>query len=184
MDGTDWVRRQRAVGKPAAAVFRVHPCCPATPLFETSATTQITRIYDVITVKTTIRSNLRVTFQHSVALVNDLICRVTVQFLIAPVDGWTSKRNKMQQLWWRPITAAAQYKAWTVFARSNAMIVGSNPTQGMGVCVLFCVGSGLATGWSPVEWVLPSVYRIKKRKKRPRSRRSTLDGQPDRQIDR
>jgi hypothetical protein len=30
-----------------------------------------------------------------------------------------------------PITVAAQCKAWTVFARSNAGIVGSNPTQGM-----------------------------------------------------
>jgi hypothetical protein len=44
-------------------------------------------------------------------------------------------------------------KAWTVFARSNSGIVGSNPTRGMDVCVrLFCVfavlcaGSGLATG--------------------------------------
>jgi hypothetical protein len=41
----------------------------------------------------------------------------------------------------------------TVFARSNSGIVGSNPTQGMDVCVrLFCIcavlcaGNGLATG--------------------------------------
>jgi hypothetical protein len=42
---------------------------------------------------------------------------------------------------------AARSKAWTVFARSNAGIVGSNPTQGMDVCIvcvyyvflLFCV---------------------------------------------
>jgi hypothetical protein len=46
-----------------------------------------------------------------------------------------------------PITVAARSKAWTVFARSNTEIVGSNPTQGMDVCivcvysvfVLFCV---------------------------------------------
>jgi hypothetical protein len=39
-----------------------------------------------------------------------------------------------------PITMAAQSEAGTVFARSNAGIVGSNPTQGMGVGVrLFCV---------------------------------------------
>jgi hypothetical protein len=44
--------------------------------------------------------------------------------------------------------------AWTIFARSNAGIVDSNPTQDMDVCVrLFCVyvvlclGSGLAKGW-------------------------------------
>jgi hypothetical protein len=42
--------------------------------------------------------------------------------------------------------------------------VGSNPTRSMDVCVrlfcvcvLLCVRSGLATGWSPVEGVLPSV---------------------------
>jgi hypothetical protein len=34
-----------------------------------------------------------------------------------------------------PIPVAARFKAWTVFARSNAGIVGSNPTQGMDVCV-------------------------------------------------
>jgi hypothetical protein len=41
----------------------------------------------------------------------------------------------------------------TVFGRSDAGIVGSNPTQGMDVCVrlfcvcvVVCVGSGLTTG--------------------------------------
>jgi hypothetical protein len=39
-----------------------------------------------------------------------------------------------------PITVAARSKAWTVFARSNAGIVGSNPTEDMHVYVrLFCV---------------------------------------------
>jgi hypothetical protein len=38
-----------------------------------------------------------------------------------------------------PITVAALFKAWTVFTRSNAGIVGLNPTQSMDVCVcLFC----------------------------------------------
>jgi hypothetical protein len=32
------------------------------------------------------------------------------------------------------------------------------------VFVLFCVGSGLATGWTPVRGVLPTVYMIKKLK--------------------
>jgi hypothetical protein len=32
------------------------------------------------------------------------------------------------------------------------------------VFVLSCVGSGLATGWSPVQGVLPTVYKIKKLK--------------------
>jgi hypothetical protein len=52
-----------------------------------------------------------------------------------------------------PITVASRYKARTVFARSTAEIVGSNSTQGMDICVrlfcicvVLCVGSGLATG--------------------------------------
>jgi hypothetical protein len=67
------------------------------------------------------------------------------------------------------ITVVALSKTWTVFTRSNAEIVSSNPTQGIEVCVsLFCacvvlrVGSGLAAGWSPVQGVLPTVYSIKK----------------------
>jgi hypothetical protein len=67
-----------------------------------------------------------------------------------------------------PISVATRSKAWTVFARSNTGIVGSNLTRGMNVCVrLFCVyavlyvGSGLATGWSPVQGVLPTVYGLK-----------------------
>jgi hypothetical protein len=73
------------------------------------------------------------------------------------------------------ISAAAQSKAWTVFARSNAGVAGSNPTRGMDVCVhLFCVsfvlyvGRGLATNWSPSQRFLVTVYRIKKLKKRPK----------------
>jgi hypothetical protein len=74
-----------------------------------------------------------------------------------------------------PSTVAAQSKAWTVFARSDAGIVGSNSTQGMDVfmrlfciCIVLCVGRGLATGWSTVQGVLPTVYRIKKLRKRTR----------------
>jgi hypothetical protein len=29
------------------------------------------------------------------------------------------------------------------------------------VCVVLCVGSCLATGWSPVQGVLPTVYRLR-----------------------
>jgi hypothetical protein len=32
---------------------------------------------------------------------------------------------------------------------------------------VLCVGSGLVTVWSPVEGVLPTVYRIARLKKRP-----------------
>jgi hypothetical protein len=75
-----------------------------------------------------------------------------------------------------PVTVAERSKAWTVFARSKAGIVGSNHIQGMDVCVrlfyvcvVLCLGSSLATGWSPVQGVLPTMYKIKKLKKRPKS---------------
>jgi hypothetical protein len=57
-----------------------------------------------------------------------------------------------------PVTISARSKASTLFARSDAGMVGSNPTQGMDVwcvcvcmrlfcvCVVLYVGSGLATG--------------------------------------
>jgi hypothetical protein len=64
-----------------------------------------------------------------------------------------------------PVTVATRSKAWTVFARSEAEIEGSNPTQGMDVwymrlfCVLvvLCLSRGLATSWSLVQGVLPPV---------------------------
>jgi hypothetical protein len=59
---------------------------------------------------------------------------------------------------------AAQYKACTVFTRSNAGISGSNPAQGMDVCVrlfcvcvVLCVGKGIVKGWSPFQGVLPRM---------------------------
>jgi hypothetical protein len=58
--------------------------------------------------------------------------------------------------------------ARTVFTRSNTGVVGSNPTRGIDVsvrlfcvCVVLCVGSGLATGLSPVRGVLPAVCRLR-----------------------
>jgi hypothetical protein len=60
------------------------------------------------------------------------------------------------------------------FARSNAGVVGSNPTRGMDVyvrlfcvCAVLCIGRGISTGWSLVQGVLLSVYRITKLKKQP-----------------
>jgi hypothetical protein len=64
------------------------------------------------------------------------------------------------------VTVADRSEACTVFARSKAGIVGSNPTQGMDVwcvcgffcvCVVLCLVRGLATSWSPVQGVLQSV---------------------------
>jgi hypothetical protein len=59
----------------------------------------------------------------------------------------------------KPITVTVLSKAWTLFARSNTGVMGSNPTRGMDVCVRFfcicavlCAGSGLSTG-SPTDCV-------------------------------
>jgi hypothetical protein len=68
----------------------------------------------------------------------------------------------------QPITVATRSRAWTAFPRTNTGIVGSNPIRGMDVCVrlicvcvVLCVDSDLATGWSPVQGVLPTVYRLR-----------------------
>jgi hypothetical protein len=65
------------------------------------------------------------------------------------------------------MTLAERSKAWSVFAISIAGVVVSIPIKGMDicVCVVLCVDSGLATGWSPGQGVLPTVYRIKKTEK-------------------
>jgi hypothetical protein len=67
---------------------------------------------------------------------------------------------------WRPHKLTTS-KAWTVFAGSNTGIVSSNPNRGINfcvclfrVCVVLCVGRGLATGLSPVERVLPTLYGL------------------------
>jgi hypothetical protein len=63
----------------------------------------------------------------------------------------------------KPVTVVERSKACTVFARSEAVIVGSKPTHGTDVwyvclfCVCVVLGRGLATSWSLVKEVLPSV---------------------------
>jgi hypothetical protein len=58
--------------------------------------------------------------------------------------------------------------AWTVLARLDAGIVGSNPTRGKDVYVyvysmfvLSFVGRGLAMSWSLVQGVLPTVLILR-----------------------
>jgi hypothetical protein len=83
-----------------------------------------------------------------------------------------------------PITEAARSEAWTVFTRSNACIVGSNPTQGKNVwvrlfcvCVDLCIGRGLATDWSPVQRVLRNTYKNKELKKAAKAQQRAVDPQ-------
>jgi hypothetical protein len=69
-----------------------------------------------------------------------------------------------------PVKVAQGSKAWIVFARADAVIVGSNPTQGMDVsyvshmclfwvCALLYLGRGLATSWSLDQGILTIVNR-------------------------
>jgi hypothetical protein len=65
------------------------------------------------------------------------------------------------------ITVAMRSEAWNLFARSKTGIVGSNSTRDMDVCVrclcvcvILCVGSGLATGWSLIQQVPLYVCKI------------------------
>jgi hypothetical protein len=67
-----------------------------------------------------------------------------------------------------PITVAVRSKARTVFAHSKTGFIDSNPTQGIDVCVclfcvcvVLCVGSGLATVWSPRARSLLTVYKLR-----------------------
>jgi hypothetical protein len=82
-----------------------------------------------------------------------------------------------------PITVAARSKAWIVFTRSNTEIVGSNPTQGIDVCivclfcvcVVLCVGTGLVKALFPVQGVVPTVYRVKKLKKAAKAQQRAVE---------
>jgi hypothetical protein len=64
-------------------------------------------------------------------------------------------------------TVAPRSMAWNVLARLKTGILSSNLTPGADicphffcVCVVLCVGRSLATGWSPVQGVLPTVHKI------------------------
>jgi hypothetical protein len=109
----------------------------------------------------------------------DLLCNVHYSFRLLGhnqcsfAEGVLTGRNTIVGTTQHkePITVTAWSKAWTLFARSSSGIVGSNPTWGMDacvrlfcVCVVLCVGSGLATDWFPVQGVVLNVYRIKKLK--------------------
>jgi hypothetical protein len=64
----------------------------------------------------------------------------------------------------KPITVAMRSRVWNVFARSNTGIVGSNPIQGMDVCVYsaFLLGSGLASGLIPRPRSPTDCLRLRK----------------------
>jgi hypothetical protein len=84
---------------------------------------------------------------------------------------------------------ASRSEAWTVFARSNARIVGSNPTQSSDVCVrLFCVCVVLcalrrADPPSKESYRLCINEEIEKAAKVQQNVCSAVDRQTDRQID-
>jgi hypothetical protein len=77
-------------------------------------------------------------------------------------NDWMIGNNELEMMWKEAVVTFFNFSGvgwnWTitVAASSNAGIVGSNPTRGTDVCVrlfcvcvVLCVGSCLATGWSP-----------------------------------
>jgi hypothetical protein len=109
----------------------------------------------------------KVSEEHAASAFNSTLKMDTARFSETAVVPWTEGRL---HCFTSQKTVAARSKAWTFFTRSDTWIMGSDPTQGMDVCVVLCVGNGLATDRSPVQGVLPSAYRITKLKKRPRSK--------------
>jgi hypothetical protein len=122
---------------------------------------------------------LYLTADHSASISAEIKKMRIYKFPHPNISSWCSvqlieyRDNSRDQRYNFPqITVAARSGAWTVFARSNTEIMGSNQTGGMDVCVrlfcfcvVLCVGSGLGTGWSPVQGVLLTVYRIRKTEK-------------------
>jgi hypothetical protein len=97
----------------------------------------------------------------------------TTLFIVTAVKA-SNHTNGVMDL---PITVAARSKTWTCLRSLGSWDRGFESHSRHAclycvsffcVCVVLCVGRGLATGWSPVQGVLPTVYRIKKLKKRPR----------------
>jgi hypothetical protein len=81
---------------------------------------------------------------------------------VGPGLSWVCLCGKF---WWTKCTWVDSSPADpSGLARSNTGNVGSKPTQGIDVCirlfcvcVVLCVGSSLATGWSPVQGFLLTV---------------------------
>jgi hypothetical protein len=87
---------------------------------------------------------------------------ITFSFYFLPYVGVYNNQNYFE--YDTPDAGHSGRAVWGEgLGRLVAGIVGSNPAQGMDVCplsfcvVLFCVGRGLATGWSLVQGVLPYV---------------------------
>jgi hypothetical protein len=82
-----------------------------------------------------------VLFQNYAALLSELLVYCVLDFCEVPV--WEPLPEYLCEYpeflyvsVLLPITVAARSETWTVFSRSNTRIMGSNPTQGMDVCLL------------------------------------------------
>jgi hypothetical protein len=90
----------------------------------------------------------------------------------------------------KQVTLAARSKAWTVFARSNTAIVGSNLNWGMNICVrllcvcaVLCAGSSLATGSSPIQGIIPTVYKDQETENADKVKQRAVEPKTERQTD-
>jgi hypothetical protein len=110
-----------------------------------------------------------------------LICiRIVVISCLTRVTAWSHKiptqlADLSGFIYFRPVIVAERSKACTIFARSEAGIVGSTPTEVMDVwyvsvfilcvCVVLCLDRGLAMDWSLVQEVLAPVNDQNENKK-------------------
>jgi hypothetical protein len=53
----------------------------------------------------------------------------------------------------------------------------ADQSHGVCCCVILCAGSGLSTGWSPVQGVIPTAYKIKKLRKGDRTQQRAVQSQ-------
>jgi hypothetical protein len=96
-------------------------------------------------------------FKHATGKIFRISCIKIILFYIIQ-----TRLNNILHIINEPITVAARCKAWTVLARWNRgfesqLRYGCLCVRLFCVCVVLCVGSGLATGSSPVQGVLPSM---------------------------
>jgi hypothetical protein len=95
--------------------------------------------------KSYFQSNTKLLNYNSETIIETMICGI----------WYATNSIYLRQSFKVPITVAARFKTWIVFARSNAGIVGSNPTRGMDVrlrlscvCVVLCVPRSLELNFS------------------------------------
>jgi hypothetical protein len=110
---------------------------------------------------------------HGLTLARTRSAAIGSQWLTAWPTAWPycTILTSVQGMRSVQITVAEQCKAWTVLTCATLRWWVGIPLEARMfafscLCVVLGVHTYLATSWSPVQGVLPTVYRIKKLKKR------------------